>query len=351
MKTNYRFFYVIIVLLGFLAMACDDEPEGTPDDQMAFPDEEWETKPAENAGWDVNLLNEAIAYARDNNSYNLMIIHRGKIVVEEYWKDSNAASQHDLNSVAKSMMSIVMGVLQQDGKLKLDDKVNSYLAPGWSLSPATEGDITIRHLLTMTSGLNEELKWVGPPGETWRYSHSAYRVLYDVMEAATGTSYRELFKQILFTKMGAKEISWSGKDLSSTAREMGRFGLMVLNNGEWNGEKIIEDDVYFNEMLSTSQSIQPAYGYLWWLNGTDNWYHDETKTVIPGPIVQTMPSDAIIARGKHDQRIYIVPSLELVVVRQAAYLPIAEYGEGSFDVEFWRRLMPAINAGAASSDN
>ena len=357
MKTNYRFLMIITLLLGFFMTACDEDEgsEGTdeetevPSADMYFPpigSDDWETITPQEIGWDSANLNEAIRYAKEKKSYNLLIIHRGRIVAEEYWQATNDTSKHALNSVAKSFMGFVIGVLQQEGKISIDDKVSEYLPAGWSQSPNTEGDITIRHLLTMTSGLNEDLKYVAKPGETWRYSHEAYKMLYELIAAATGKSYRDVFDDILFSKLGMTNFAWTGRDVASSAREIARFGLMIENNGTWNGQKLIRDSGYFSDMLSTSQPIQEAYGYLWWLNGTNTWYDDDTKLAYPGSIAETMPPDSRLAKGKHDQRIYVVPSLDLVVIRQGAYTALPESGAGSFDVEFWRRLMSAVNKGA-----
>jgi CubicO group peptidase (beta-lactamase class C family) len=367
MKTTYRLFYVITLLLAFLVVGCseDDDPKndqdteqpgdgpgGEEEEEMYFPpigSDDWETTSPEELGWNEANFNDAIQYAKDNRSANLLIIHRGKIVSENYWRNTTADSLHDLNSVAKSFMAIVLGVLQQQGKLSIDDKVSDYLAPGWSTSPK-EADITIRHLMTMTSGLNDELGYVGNPGEMWRYSHEAYKVLYDVISAATGESYRKLFDDILFSKIGMTKFTWSGKNIATTSRPLARFGLMVLNRGVWDGQRVIEDDDYFKNMYKSSQTFNPAYGHLWWLNDTDNWFNTDTKTMMSGSIAATMPSDGILAKGKHDQRVYIVPSLDLVVVRQGEYTGLPESGDGSFDVELWRRLMNAIEHGALNND-
>jgi CubicO group peptidase (beta-lactamase class C family) len=361
MKTNYRFFYVMILTLGFCLAGCDDseDPSGDePTDQvgdsdsgsedangMYFPptgNNDWKTVSGTELGWDTTNLNEAIRYAKENNSYNLLILHKGKIVVEKYWQGTNVNTQHPLESVSKSMMAVVIGILQENGTISLDDKVSEYLPQGWSLSPDTEAEITIRHLLTMTSGLNDKLEYTGIPGETWRYSNHAYKVLYDVIKAATGGSARDYFSTVLLSKIGMSNFTWSGTDLSSSAREISRFGLMMLNNGVWRGEKIINDDGYFSDMLSPSNDIQHAYGYLWWLNGTDTWYHDDSKTTHQGSIASTMPSDSWLAKGFEDQRIYVVPSQDLVVIRQGGYTGLPDIGEGSFDVEFWKRLMKAV---------
>lgn len=359
MKANYRFIFLWTLLLASLLMSCDDESEVggeepapeqvAPPEEMYFPpvgSDEWETVSPVELGWDTASFYDAIRYARDNRSYNLLIIHKGKIVAEEYWRETNASTQHDLNSVAKSMMGFVIGVLQESGTISIDDKVSAYLAAGWSQSPNTEADITIRHLLTMTSGLNEDLQYVGRPGEVWRYSHAAYKILYDVIKAATGGSARDYFGDVLFSKIGMKNYTWTGLDLSSSGREIAKFGLMILNKGVWNGEKIINDDGYFSEMLTSTQSLQEAYGYLWWINGTSTWYDDDYKVTHDGSIAGTMPDDSWLAKGFHDQRIYIVPSQELVVIRQGAYTSLPESGEGSFDAELWKRLMSAIENGA-----
>jgi len=361
MKTSYKFL-LLILLLGFLTTACEEDSDSPigEDEQvdesdrsdggsaaMYFPKagtDEWEQVSAIELSWDTTQLNEAIRYARENRSYNLLILHKGRIVVEEYWNNTDVKSRHDLGSVAKSMTAFIIGLLQEDGTLRIDDKVNKYIPEGWSRSPETEGEITIRHLLTMTSGLNDDLDYVGRPGEVWRYSHGAYVKLYEVIEAASGKSYREVFDSLLFSPTGMTGLSWSGTDLLSPGRAIAKFGLMMLNDGTWDGTKLLKDEGYFSAMLSTSQDLQKSYGYLWWLNGKESWYDDDKKVTNEGPIASSMPADSWLAKGKHDQRIYVVPSLDLVVIRQGGYIPLPESGEGSFDVEFWKRLMKAVNA-------
>lgn len=364
MKTELKYIKILMVVASFFLAGCVDEeggvlPSVNEEEQvqsggggseeivsrMYFPPSgsgEWETVSPLSLEWDTTKLHEALEYAREKNSYALLILHRGKIVAEEYWKNTNVASRHDLESVSKSLMGFVIGVMQQDGLLKIDDKVSKYLGDGWSDAPAREADISLFHLLSMTSGLNEELKWVGPPGETWRYSHAAYSKLYDVVEVAAGSSFSDVFESAIFNPIGMSGYSWNGEELQTNARDIARFGLLILNDGTWEGEKVINDEGYFADMLSTSQSANEAYGYLWWLNGKNTWYDDDSEVTNEGPIANTMPSDAVLAKGKRDQRIYVVPSLELVVVRQGGDTALPEIGAGSFDVEFWRRLINAV---------
>ena len=365
MRMTTKYFWIAALAIGIMASACHDEEEPEPIDvvedievgddtqspppditTMYFPpagSDEWETVNASVVGWDSANFASAIQFAHDHGSYSLMILHKGRIVTENYWKGRSVDSETDLESVSKSLMAFVVGVLQQDGTLKLDDKVSDYLGEGWSQSPSTEGDITIRHLLTMTSGLNEELKWISAPGETWRYCHAAFDKLHKVIEKATDISYGRNFEKLLFEPIGMHQHSWYGTDLHASARDIARYGLLILNKGSWNDQKLIQDDGYFSDMLSTSQPMQKAYGYLWWLNGKEDWYDDELKVTNEGPIASTLPSDAVLAKGKRDQRIYIVPGLDIVVIRQGGDTGLPEIGEGSFDVEFWKRMMSAIN--------
>jgi CubicO group peptidase (beta-lactamase class C family) len=349
MMTKYRSMFPVFFMLFFLLglTACQKEEE-KPDDpsQMYFPpagDSDWKKVSAVDLGWDTTSLNDAIRYARDHESNNLLIIYNGRFIAEEYWKGTTATSQLDINSIAKSMLSFVIGVLQEEGKLSIDDKVSKYLGTGWSQSPDTEADITIRHLLTMTSGLTNELGYASAPGESWRYSHMAFRVLYDVVKEARGSSARDYITSSLYAPLGMKNYTWTGYDIATSARELARFGLMILNDGTWDGKRLMNDQAYFSDMLTTSQSLNEAYGYLWWLNGTDSWYDDDTQTTFQGSITPSMPADGIMAKGFHEQRIYIVPSLKMVVIRQGAYTGLPESGPDSFDEGLWSRLSKAIN--------
>jgi CubicO group peptidase (beta-lactamase class C family) len=359
MRTKLKFLICSLLMIGLLSACEEDEKtkevtleNGGEVNGTYFPaagNGEWKTASAEELNWNTDALNEAIAFARDNRSYNLLILHKGKIVVEEYWQGTNSSTQHKVNSIEKSMMSFVIGDLVDDGRLSIDDKVSDHIPAGWSDSPETEADITIKHLLTMTSGLNIDLGYAARPGEMWRYNHFAYKVLYEVIKAVTGGSARDYFNKEFFAKMGMTNYSWEGYDLSVSARELTRFGLLASNRGEWLGNKLVTDEGYLSNMLAASQPFQPAYGYLWWLNGTDSWYNADISGYVDGSIVPTMPSDGYLAKGFHDQRIYFVPSLELVVIRQGEHTGLPEAGAGSFDEGFWERLMRAVRNNASST--
>jgi len=96
---------------------------------------------------------------------------------------------------------------------------------------------------------------------------------------------------------------------------MARFGLLVLNQGKWNGSSIFNDSIYFNQMINTSQPLNESYGYLWWLNGKNSHMQPRIQFTFNGSLNPNAPTDMISALGKNGQIINVVPSKNMVVVR------------------------------------
>jgi CubicO group peptidase (beta-lactamase class C family) len=120
---------------------------------------------------------------------------------------------------------------------------------------------------------------------------------------------------------------------------MARFGLLALNNGKWN-EEIIINETYFKESTSTSQNINPSYGYLWWLNGKSNYMIPDSQTVFNGTLVKNAPYDMYAAMGAKDQRIYVIPSKNMVVIRmgEVADPNNPTFAVSGFDEELWTKI-------------
>jgi len=123
---------------------------------------------------------------------------------------------------------------------------------------------------------------------------------------------------------------------------MARFGLLMHNKGVWNGSTIVSES-YFNEMTNKSQDINKSYGYLWWLNGKENVVGTTSTEGLPGPLVPNAPNDMIAALGANDQKIYVVPSKELVVIRCGETAGEMQLGPSSFDNELWSKINAVIN--------
>jgi hypothetical protein len=96
---------------------------------------------------------------------------------------------------------------------------------------------------------------------------------------------------------------------------MARFGLMILNNGNWNGTQVMTDTTYFNAMINTSQNLNESYGYLWWLNGKSSFMLPGFQFLFPGSLNPNGPADLIMALGKNGQMLNVVPSQNLIYVR------------------------------------
>jgi len=116
----------------------------------------WETITPAALSWDVTKLNEAIAYVGSTKGYGLIILYKGRIVTEKYWNNWTMDTRYNIASAGKSVAAFLTGVAQQEGLLNINDKKSKYLGSAWTSLPAAKEDlITIRHPLTMTTGLDE----------------------------------------------------------------------------------------------------------------------------------------------------------------------------------------------------
>lgn len=124
---------------------------------------------------------------------------------------------------------------------------------------------------------------------------------------------------------------------------MARFGLLILNEGTWDQTVVLDEPDYFTDMVTPSQGLNKSYGYLWWLNGQSSHMLPGSQIVLPTPIMPDAPPDLFAGMGKNEQRVYVVPSEGLVVVRMGestGTIPVAALS--GFDNELWKRLMQVV---------
>lgn len=292
----------------------------------------WETATAAEAGLTDQGVAALVELVGSVGSDSFVLLWEGRIVAEQYWNGLDATYVRDLASAQKSVTSTLVGLARDRGLLALDDAVSDYLPAGWTAaSPAEEQAITIRQLLTMSSGLNPRtLAKAAEPGTVWDYNTGAYQKLRRVLEAAAGTDINTLSADFLFDAIGVTQPSpWGRRGqvadavgdptfaLRLTAREMARFGLFAMRRGEWAGEQITAAD-WFEEAW-TPTSLKRDYGYLWWLLGE-------------GPLAQLgAPADLVAALGAQDQKIYVLPSAGLVLTRQGPAAGESTLNESDFD--------------------
>lgn len=355
-----------LVLGGlFILASCqknqDMDPGGAQNDALYFPPllgTEWESVTPASLNWDTQKLEEFYAYLQSKNTRALVILKNGKIVVERYWgktiignADFDRSAQWYWASAGKSLTSTLVGIAQQEGLLKISDKTSKYLGR-WTSAPQNKEDlITIRHQLTMTSGLDyavddldcttpDCLSYRADAGTQWYYHNGVYTLLEQVVSNAAGESYNQFCDsrieqytgmQGTWIKSGSNNIYWS------TARDAARFGLLILNKGDWDRTPVLKDKDYFTAMTTTSQEINRSYGYLWWLNGQSSIVYPGATFSLPVDLVPSAPDDLYAAMGKNGQFIEVIPSLNIVVVRMGE-APDNQLVPISFHQEFWNQL-------------
>lgn len=311
----------------------------------------WATLDPASAGWDEGSLDTALDLAGARRSTGVVLLVGGRILAESYWRGATSTSTRDVASVQKSLTSFMVGSLRAKGRIALDDPVSRWLGSGWTrASGRNERAITVRHLLEMTSGLDDEFRRVAAPGTHWRYHNDAYHQLHPVLERASRTGLQRLSDSLLFGPVGIASGDWQPRfmrdpngrrlqGLSLTPRDMARFGLLALARGRWAGTRVVPE-AYVRSALSSSQRMNPSYGLLWWLNGkTTHQLPGPSPRPLSGPLVPSAPADLVAALGAGDQKIYVVPSLSLVVARQG--FGASSRGDVEFDEEWWQLLVRA----------
>ena len=290
----------------------------------------WDTVSPQSLRWCRANIDSLYQFLEANNTKAFILLKDGKIVLEKYFGTHTATTPWYWASAGKTLTAFMVGLAQQENRLNISDKTSDYLGRGWTAcTPAQEDRITIRHQLTMTTGLDDRvpdpdctldtcLKFRANAGTRWAYHNAPYTLLDGVIEKATGMTLNAYVTQKLrqstgitgsFLKVGYNNVFFS------TARSMARFGLLILNKGVWNGNVIMRDSAYFYQMTHTSQSLNEAYGYLWWLNGSATFMVPQTQIVFNGSMTPNAPADMIAALGKNGQFINVVPSRQLVWIR------------------------------------
>lgn len=366
----------ILIFLLIVCVSCSsgDDSSPTSDDVVEVPTDDdpmveelyfppltsevWETTTVADLGWDQTALDELDVYLEETNTSAFIILKNGRIVVENYYNNTDATTTHRWYSAAKTLVATTVGIAEEQSFLTIEDPSSDHLGEQWTAMTATqENAITIRNQLTMTSGgdftvsnLNctdpECLIFLEEAGTNWYYHNGFYTLLQDVVSSATNLDFDTYFNEQLQSNIGMNG-SWFQLGFSnlfiSDARDMARFGLLALNNGNWDGNQIVNTS-YFTEMTTPSQELNNAYGYLWWLNGQEDFKLPGSTDTFPGSLIPTAPDDLFAGLGLNDQKMYVVPSEELVVIRLGDDASgESVLGPSSYDAELWERIMEVID--------
>ena len=354
-----KHFTLLLVALSLISCSHNSTTEDSPTPEaMYFPPNDgsstWETKSLNDLGWNQSAVQPLLDYLTTKNSKSFMILVNGRIVMENYFNGHDANTLWYWASAGKTLTSTVTGIAQQENYLNINNKVSQYIGTGWtSETLAKENNITCKHLLTMSSGLDDDynsdfveptnLIYKADAGTRWAYDN-VYVKLQDVVAAATGQSWESYFNTKLRNKIGMgttgfwyNDSSTGLRTYSSTTRSMARFGLMALNKGKWNGTEII-NETYFNQATSVSQNINLSYGYLWWINGQSSYHLPSSQLQLPGSLIPHGPTDMFMALGKNDQKIYVIPSKKMVVIRMGNAADNQTMALSDFDDVLWQKI-------------
>lgn len=299
----------------------------------------WQTATPASMGLDPTILAGTCDYAMqpDHHTQGVVVIRGGKLVDECYAPGDGPRSWAASWSVAKSYASTLIGIAIDQGKIpNLDVSMADYY-PEWAGTP--KAAITLGDVLTMSSGLawsedynptdagNSDVIQMGlahdqlayakarplahTPGTVWSYSSGDAMLLSGVIAEATGMSAGDYAQQVLYGPLRMEQVEWwtdgAGNTLTycctdTTSRDFARLGLLFLNHGNWGGHQIVSAE-WVDDAFTPAADSDGNYGYMWWIAHMPE---------VDGPIY--------FANGFDGQRIFVIPSLDLVVVRNGDYV-------------------------------
>ncbi len=312
----------------------------------------WTVVEPQAAGFDATKLSGVVAkiLSGEANLHAVVVERHGKLVAEGYRTGSDKpqfklfsrtvafgpAERHDTRSVGKSVIALLVGVAQAEGKLgSLATPVVDFYPEHADLATPALRKVTLEHLLMMGSNLrwresgegfpNDEdrLAWkespirfvlgrppVAEPGRTFNYNSGGTVVLADILGRVTGMPWIDFARTALFEPLGIFDVEWvtdlrgrlmANSGLRLRPRDMAKLGRLVLNHGKWNGRQVVPA-AWIEEMLRPRLATgfdDTHYGFQWW-TGIVNW--------------QGRPLPWRAAWGNGSQRIFVVPDLDITIV-------------------------------------
>lgn len=278
-----------------------DSENESPIMQEYWPEDGWRTSTPEEQGMDSQVLADMVGSISDSID-SVTIIRNGYLVNETYFYPYQKGFKHAMNSCTKSVLSALVGIAIEEGAINsIDDKVLDYF-PDANIAnnDARKQDMTVRDLLTMTTGLDWQVDgnvstsemtaspdWTkyaldlpmkDDPGTSFNYCNGAANIMSAILQNATGKTAAEYAAEKL-APLGMKDLFWSAdpegvstgySGIYMEPHDMAKFGYLYLNKGVWNGQQIIPQS-WVEE--STKQQVSggwtpifPGYGYMWWMS-------------------------------------------------------------------------------------
>jgi CubicO group peptidase (beta-lactamase class C family) len=288
---------VVIVLPGVLALMLQSTPAapacGTGNE--AWPTRKWQVSAPAAVGLDADSLEAIHARARAIPGVtSIMVVRHGQIALEEYFHGGSRGQPVHVASITKSVTSMLVGIALGQGLIQSLDQPLIQLVP--QVAPPAgrpSGTITIRQLLTMTSGLNEQwfqqqprqLRIMAQPGTTFRYSNEGVQFLIRALGESSKESVLKYSRANLWKPLDidVDESRWPKFELNGsgdgagglilTTRELGKLGLLALRDGCWEGRQVVPAEYLRQAMTKQVEAGGPesaehgerGYGFLFWI--------------------------------------------------------------------------------------
>ena len=297
-----------------------------------WPTEGWQSRTPEEEGIDSAKLAEALKAIRDENFHihSLLIIRNGSVVLDAYFYPYDGKNPHEMASVTKSLMTTLIGIAADQGKLDLDSPMVSFF-PDRAITnrDAMKEQISVRHLANMSSGLELTVpedaegtvhemmashdwvqfaldrKAVSEPGTSFVYDNCGMHILSAILTEATGMKALDFGRENLFEPLGIREVIWpvdpqgfnyGWGDVHLYPRDAAKIGFLWLHKGVWDGEQIVSSSWVIDSVKPQIKTDgDDYYGYGWWVETFDShWIY--------------------LAQGRGGQYIIVAPYLDIIVV-------------------------------------
>jgi len=326
MKNIKRGFCLILIISLILALfACSsakDEKDASSIEETPYNVKEFLISTPEEQGLDSDAIINVMEYAsfQEMPFSSMLISKNGYLVTEIYYGSADRDTVMPMYSITKSVLSALVGIAIDEGYIESAEQKICDFYPDVEIAEEDFGkkEMTIKHLLTMSSGIVADELWdmfdgvsdIGEfifsyqyenaPGEVFKYDSAALQILACILQKQTGMTLYEYATEKLFKPLGITSVTWDadqngvnygGSGIQMTPRDMVRFGELYLNDGVWDGKRILSSD-WIAETITPSEKDK-GYGYLFWLE------YDY-------PIYS--------AYGAFGQRIHVVPEHDMVIV-------------------------------------
>ena len=295
---------------------------------------------------------ELLPWCEAHATSQLWVSVDGAPVIEQCFGDTGPRDAFDVGSIQKNVICLAIAVLVGHGEIDIDQPMTTWLGRGWTqCTPAQEDAVTLRHVMSMTTGLFEDLTFEADPGRVWTYNNHAYHLVKTALAELTGQTTQQLCDELIFGPLGMGDSTWRDRDgvsaLHTSARDLTRFGEAMLGVGGAVGA----DADLLAKATRTSQDLNASWGLFWWdfsapsaivLGHRPGDAVDPRKPLggipIDRRIAPDAPTDTFGGIGFGDQRLYVVPSRRAVVVRLGGPTFVAGERPRPIDIELWRRL-------------